>query len=229
MQRDMIQHLLPHIRQTVHVRQVLSGASALGSTMTQLLDATGLGIVQLDARGRIVAANDRARNLLRGGDGLSDKGGFLFARMRRDNADLQKLVGHALPPFGIEVAGGSTIVERPGELPPLVLHVIPVSRQETDYPAWPVAVLVLIVDPASGADLDDGVVAATLGLTRMESRVAVLLTHGMSVNQIAAATGRKESTIRSHVKSIFAKHGLSRQGELVRLVQSLTGAPQARI
>ena len=58
-------------------------------------------------------------------------------------------------------------------------------------------------------------------------RVAVLLAHGMSVNQIAAATGRKESTIRSHVKNMFAKHGLSRQGELVRLVQSLAGAPQA--
>ncbi len=228
-QRDMIQRLLPHIRQTVHVRQALSGANALGSTMTQLLDTTDLGIVQLDARGQIVEVNDRARSLLRGNDGLSDKGGFLFAHTRPDNVCLQNLVGRALPPFGIEVAGGSTMVERPGELPPLVLHVIPVGRREANYPAWPVAALVLVVDPVSGSDLDDGVVAATLGLTRMESRVAVLLTHGMSVKQIAAATGRKESTIRSHVKNMFAKHGLSRQGELVRLVQSLAGAPQARI
>ena len=57
---------------------------------------------------------------------------------------------------------------------------------------------------------------AALGLTGMESRVAVLLAEGMSVRQIAAATGRKESTIRSHVKHIFVKHGLSRQAELVR-------------
>ena len=227
-QCDMIQCLLPHIRHTVRVRQALSGAGALGSTMTELLDATGLGIVQLDARGRIVAANDRARSLLWTGDGLSDNGGLLFARTRRDNAGLQELVGRALPPFGIEVAGGSTTVERPGGLPPLVLHVIPVGRQEKNYPAWPVAALVLVVDPASEADLDDGVVAATLDLTRMESRVAVLLAQGMSVNQIAVTTGRKESTIRSHVKSVFAKHGLSRQAELVRLVQSLIGAPQAQ-
>ena len=57
-----------------------------------------------------------------------------------------------------------------------------------------------------------------LDLTRMESRVAVLVTQGMSVPEITAATGHKESTILSHVKHMFAKHGLSRQAELVRLV-----------
>ena len=47
--------------------------------------------------------------------------------------------------------------------------------------------------------------------------MAVLLAEGMSVREIAAATGRKESTmIRSHVKRMFAKHGLTRQAELVR-------------
>ena len=62
----------------------------------------------------------------------------------------------------------------------------------------------------------------------MESRVAVLLAEGMNVREVAAATGRKESTIRSHVKHMFAKHGLSRQTELVRLVLSLASAPESR-
>ena len=67
-----------------------------------------------------------------------------------------------------------------------------------------------------------------LGLTEMESRVAVLLADGMNVREVAAATGRGESTIRSHVKHLFTKHGLSRQADLVRLVLSLAGAPQSR-
>ena len=62
----------------------------------------------------------------------------------------------------------------------------------------------------------------------MESRVAVLLAEGMNVREVAAATGRKESTIRSHVKHMFAKHGLSRQADLVRLVLSLASAPESR-
>ena len=75
--------------------------------------------------------------------------------------------------------------------------------------------------------IDPAVAAAALGLTGMESRVAVLLAEGMNVREVAAATGRKESTIRSHVKHMFAKHQLSRQADLVRLVQSLGSAPKS--
>ena len=59
--------------------------------------------------------------------------------------------------------------------------------------------------------------------------MAVLLAEGMSVRGVAAATGRGESTIRSHVKHMFARHGLSRQADLVRLVLSLAGAPEPRL
>ena len=59
----------------------------MGASFAQLLDTTGLGIVQLDGRGRIAAANDRARDMLRGGDGLFDEDGFLCARRPEDNAN----------------------------------------------------------------------------------------------------------------------------------------------
>ena len=227
-QRDWIRRLLPHVRQTVHVRQALARADALGATLTEMLDATGLGIVQLDPRGRILAANDRARDLLRAGGGLCDRQGFLYARMPRDNDDLGELLRRALPPLGARGAGGSTIVRRPGALPPLVLHVHPVDGWQSDYPLSPIGALVLIVDPAGGAGIDPAAVASALDLTAMESRVAVLLAQGMTVREIAAATGRKESTVRSHVKHIFAKHGISRQADLVRLVRSLAGTGGAR-
>ena len=71
-------------------------------------------------------------------------------------------------------------------------------------------------------------IESALGFTRMQSRVAVMLTEGMSVPEIAKAFGRKESTIRTHVKNMFAKHGLSRHAELVRLVVQLANAPEAR-
>ena len=86
----------------------------------------------------------------------------------------------------------------------------------------------LVVDPASGTDIDSVMAAATLNLTWMENRVAVLLSRGMSLGEIATATGRKESTLRSHVKRTFVERGLSRRTDLVRLVQSMTGAAQPR-
>ena len=79
-QLGTIRRLMPHIRHFVHVQQTLSSAGALGTTLTDLLDATGVGVIQLNARGRIVEANDRARDLLRSGDTLYDEGGCLLAR-----------------------------------------------------------------------------------------------------------------------------------------------------
>ena len=224
----MIQRLLPHVQQFVRVRQALGRAGALGTSLADLLATTGLGVIQLDGRGRIEAANDRALDLLRTGDGLVDKDGVLGASVPADDTVLQGLLTRALPPFGGQGAGGSMTVRRAADPLPLVVHLMPIGRPETAAWTWPVAALVLVVDPARRPRLDPALVAAGLGLTPMESRVAVLLTEGKSLREVAAATGRKESTIRWHLRQIFAKHGIARQAELVRLVLSLAGAAHGR-
>ena len=53
------------------------------------------------------------------------------------------------------------------------------------------------------------------------------LARSMTIRDIMAATGRSESTIRWHLKHIYAKHGLSRQAELVQLVMLVAGSPGA--
>ncbi|MDE0005618.1 MAG: LuxR C-terminal-related transcriptional regulator [Rhodospirillaceae bacterium] len=223
-QLNRVGRLQPHIRQFVHVRQTLAGADALGATLTQLLDETGVGVIQLDVRGRIVAANDRAMSLLNTSDVVYDKSGFLFAHAQADDDALQALLARALPPFGDQGQGGTLTIKRSATLPPLVLHLNPIRPRQTWFRGWPVVALVLLAQPASGAEIDPDLAAAVLGLTPAESRVAVMLAEGTSVREIATALNRKESTIRSHVKRIFAKHGISRQAELVRLILSLAGS-----
>ena len=224
----MVERLLPHIQQFVRVRQVLAGAGALGASLADLLATTGLGIIQLDGRGRIAAANDRALALLRTGEGLVDKGGALGADVPADDAVLQGLLTRALPPFGGPGAGGSMTVRRAADPLPLVVHLLPLGRPEPAACTWPVAAVVAVVDPARRPRLDPALVAAGLGLTPMESRVAVLLTEGKSLREVAAETGRQQTTIRWHLRQIFTKRGIARQAELVRLVLSLGGAAPGR-
>ena len=223
-----LRRLLPHVRQYVRVRQALDGADALGASLAEMLERSGAGILELDRRGRIVAANDRARALLRRGEGLYDEKCSLFARLRRDNAVLQDTLARALPPFGRRGESGSLTVGRSKGSPPLVLHVTPVGQQDTDLHPWPVAALLLVHDPENSGRLEPAAVAARLGLTRMESRVAVLLANGKSVGEIAEATGRKESTIRWHLKQICEKHGIARQAEVVQLVLLVATTPDYR-
>ena len=223
-----IRRLLPHIRHYVSTRHALAGAGALGASLGELLATTGSGVIQLDWRGRIVAANDRARSLLCTGDALFDEDGCLSARSPEDDAGLQRLLTRVLPPDGRRGAAGSMTVRRPAALEPLRLHVHPVGGKETEYRAWPVAALMLVADRGSGTRIDPPLVAAALGLTPAEGRVAALLAEGRTVGEIASATGRKVSTIRTHVRHIFTKHGITRQVDLVRLVLSISASPPTR-
>ena len=114
---------------------------------------------------------------------------------------------------------------RPSLKARLVVHVSPVNAGQLDFRPWRIAALVLIVDPALRVRADPGLVAQALNLTPAESHVAVMLADGKSVSDIAAATGRKESTIRWHMLHIFDKNAISRQVELVQIVRSLAHIP----
>ena len=227
-QLEMVGRVLPHLRHFVCVRQALAGAGALGDSLAELLGNTGSGVIQLDRGGRIVAANDRARDLLRQGDGLFDEGGFLRASSAEDDAGLQRLLTRALPPLGGQGASGSATVRRPTGLARLVLHASPVADGLTDVRRRRVAALVLVADPSRLARIDPGMPAAALGLTPAQSQIAVMLAEGRTVPEIARETGRRESTVRWHIKEIFTRHGISRQAELIRLVLSLADIPGAR-
>ena len=213
-----------HTRQFVHTRQVLARAQALGSSISQL-DNVRIGAIHLDRHGRIIEANDRALDIFRRRDALSDPGGFLGAWRPEDNAELQRLVARALPPLGDQgVAGSMTIGRSPG-LPKLVLHISPVGERLVDFGARRLSALVLVVDPESRPRLDARMVAEVLGLTAAESEVAVMLSEGRSPREIALATGRQIGTVYILIRRAHVKLGNSRQVDLVRLVLQLADVP----
>ena len=105
----------------------------------------------------------------------------------------------------------------------LVVHVNPIGGQHMDFRPQGVAALVVVIDPASRLWIDPELVVSIFGLTLMEGQVAVLLAEGKTVREIAHVLGRKESTVRWHMKHIFAKLRVSRQVELVQVVLALAG------
>ena len=224
-QLETVGRVLPHLRQYVRVRSALVDAGALGRSVAELLDNARTGVVQLDRDGRIVEANDRALALLRRRDGLSDRCGALRATSPEDDRGLQELLSRALPRFPGPGASGSMMVRRPSLLPRLAVHVKPVTNGEAGHRSRRVAALVLVVDPVDRAMVDPGLVQAALGLTPAEAAIAVLLAEGRTPREIAAATGRRYSTVRTHLKHIYARLGVSRQLGVAQLVLALSTLP----
>ena len=217
----MIKKLMPHIRQFIRVRQTLVRAETRNTTVTALLDNPRIGVIHLDRRGRIMEVNDRARGILRQGDGLSDRDGVLRVGEAADRLRLERLVASALPASGAVAVSGSMLLGRSSGLPPLVVHVKPVAVPQPDYGARHIAALILIIEPRSQHRIDPELVARTLGLTPAESQVAVWLAEGKSVREMAEATGRTHAAIYWHLRQIYEKLFISRQVDLVRLVLSI--------
>ena len=226
-QLRLIEALRPHVRQFVRVRQALAGADALGAGLAGLLDNSGIGALRLDRGGRVLTANALALEILRGDEGLSDRDGVLRASLPADDGRLQRLLKRALPVFGSATppAGGSIRIQRPRLRSRLELHVHPLNALQDDFGGRRAAALVLVTDPENRPRIDPARVAALLGLTPSEARVAALLAEGRPVREIAEATGYKESYVRWLLKQVYRKQGLSGQIALVQRVLAAQGVP----
>ena len=221
-QIEMIERVMPHVRQLLWVRLALADAGALGRSLTELLDAQRLGVVHLDRWQRIIAANDVAREILRRGDSLTDRGGSLSAAVPADRVGLEQILANAVPQSGSIAVGGSMALSRRSGPRRLMVHVKPAVVRELDLVVRRAAALVLIIDPWRSRRIDPGHVATAFGLTPAESEVACWLAQGNSVGEIAASTGRQKRTIYWLLEQIYAKLGVRRQVDLVRLVLATT-------
>lgn len=224
----VIASLLPHIRQYVRVRSALAEAGALGASVAELLDHVRIGVIQLDRRGQIVDANDSAREILCDNDGLSDEGGELRVAWPEDHARLQVLLAQALPRPGATGTSGSMLVRRKSWLFGFALHVKPAADRGGDYRARRVRALVLVADLTERARIEPAFVESALGFTPTEAAIAVQLAKGRTLRQIAAATGREYSTVRMHLRHVFAKLGCSRQFDVAQAVRALWIPPHIR-
>ena len=213
--------LAPHIRQAVRVRRAMANAKALSASLVGLFENGRLGLIQLDRRGRIMAANDRARDILLKRDGLCDGRGLLTSRHAGENEELQRLLAKALPRYGVQGAGGSMKITRRKARTPLILEIHPVRGMGVDGRARQVGALVLVVDPARRPRVDPDLVVRLLGLGPMESRVAVAVAAGGTVAGVADALDCAESTVKTHLKRVYRKLGIHKQTELVQRILSL--------
>ena len=158
-QITILQSLLPHIRQFVGVRQALAVAGTAGSSLLDLLCSTGIAVIHLDRQGRIANANDLAREILRGKNGLWDQGGILRAWLPSEDDYLRRLIAGALPTPDGKVEGASMRIRHPLASSGYALHVHPVTVRELGVGALGLGAMVLIVDLENQPAINPRIVA----------------------------------------------------------------------
>jgi DNA-binding CsgD family transcriptional regulator len=192
-----------------------------GQALMTAFDLLALGVLLMDTARRVSFANRSADEILGVAPRSADSANSARLSEARTRALARLLVDQQ------RVHRGSLVLRHPDDGRALQIFVTPL--------AWPVgageagrrfSTALFIGDPRrlSGDPVD--VLNELYALTPAESRLALLLTTGRSVEESARELGIALSTARGVLKAVFAKTDTRRQSDLVRLL--LTGPGELR-
>jgi DNA-binding CsgD family transcriptional regulator len=222
-ERALLRFILPHlkraIRQQVRVESLESERSLFAGAVNRL----ALGVISLAANGSIVDMNDEARRILAERDGIAlGAGGGLTTDSAQEKRDLLKLIEQAVRKSagkGAPSVAEAMPITRPSGRSRLgvLIKALP-SGSWPEHERSPAAVLYLRDPEASVPQASQEIARRLLGLTRVETRLAMYLTDGYSLDETADLMNIRRNTARTHLRSIFSKTGVTRQTMLVRLM-----------
>jgi DNA-binding CsgD family transcriptional regulator len=111
------------------------------------------------------------------------------------------------------------VVRRPPKRP-IIIRVLPIDGAARS-PFLGARVLLVFSDLGRPLNTTTDVLAETFGLSPAEARLASRMAGGISLEEAAGELAITRETARNQLKSIFAKTGTHRQGELVALLAKL--------
>ncbi|MGD9657870.1 MAG: helix-turn-helix transcriptional regulator [Methylocystis sp.] len=215
---DRLDALRPHIGRAILIAARLRLEHARAASLT--LAALGLPALVLDAKGKVLAANDLIETL---GDVVNWQ-----ARDRvllKDRA-ANRLFAEALARIGLTANAGvrSFPLRAIESNSTMIAHVLPVRLSARDIFARGDAVLILTSTTAPSAPAVE-VLQSLFDLTPAESRIARRFAFGATIDDVSQTSGVSRNTVRAHLRSIMDKTGCSRQAEIVALLSGIPSFP----
>lgn len=209
----------PHLAQALAIADTLGTLTAHRRFSEAMLDALPQAIFGLANDGALLFTNASAERLLARGACLSCKAGRLMLADTSQQHAFDLLLADALSGRPLR-GGGRLLIRRAGGGQPYAVRLSRVVMSEMERLVRP-TVIVVVNDPESAAALDQDTLSALYALTPCETRLAATLLQGHSIQSASHALGSSTETLRSHLKSIFRKVGVSRQQDLVRMLAEL--------
>jgi DNA-binding CsgD family transcriptional regulator len=225
-EREEAEQFVPHLRRAVSVYQTLDAARRVDLALAEVMDRLPMGMLLLNSRRVVVVQNAAAEHIVAEGDGFLVDGSRPGAEDARENAALQTLIADAMEANADQAlaAHGFQSVSRPSGKRPFSLMVAPLSVGSANSASNDVAVALFVSDPERERISGSKMLEELYSLTQSEADLLQLLSMGMSLEEAAEVRGVSMNTARSHVKHMFAKTGVSRQGELVRIMLAGLGS-----
>ena len=219
---ERLRLIVLHMRRAVLVSRRVDQISAQAATFGDALDKIGAGLFFVDAGARIIHANAGGQAMLTEGALMRARGGKLAPNDAKAERGLHEILSSAdSSNTGADMRTDAVpLTARDGEH--YVAHVLPLpagGRRRTGAGYTAVAAVFVQKTAFDMRSLQE-VIARFYKLTPTELRVLFAIVQVGGVPAVAAAMGIAASTVKTHLRRLFAKTGTERQADLVKLVAS---------
>jgi len=218
-------HLAAAFRIVKHLGVVQSTAQA----GIAIIEASARPMVLLGLNRRIITANSLAREFLASGGLLFEADGILCSRGAKASYEFQRAfealqlaeltgVARASPRrIALRLEAGALVDQD-------LLCSIWAIQPATSMSAFgPMPVALLTIAPSTSVSFADPIfIGSMFDLTPAEAKITIALLEGGDLRSIAAAQRVSIETVRTQLKSVFAKTNTSRQSELIALLMRVT-------
>lgn len=212
--------LVPHIKRaiTYGIREHHSNSEK--QVYNDSMAGRSVGILTLDENGYIITSNKIATKYLQEKDGLSERHNHLQLSDNQANEEFKnrfsdivsaQAIRQLIPARALAVPRKSNKLDYE-----LVLKPMPVNRY-INTKGSP-HLMVFIHDPELNIDISVHLIVSLYNLTVSEAMLTILLTEGKSLDEASAIQDIAKNTARAHLRSIFAKVGVTKQSMLVSLI-----------
>ena len=221
----VIDEIIPHLKRALNIYSDFSHLRLKRDALLNGLDRLVVGLILYDKNALPLYINPTAKAIIDKHPGLKLQND---GRLLTENEDARKLHKAIVDTAAINPEDSwresiSLGIKHPESVAPLPLLVTAIQTDmispELDYEGAKVAVF--MGDPELDQPISADNLICVYDLTRSEALVAISLANGHSIDEIANRSNHSVHTIRSQLKSVFSKIGVSRQSELIKIL--LTG------
>jgi DNA-binding CsgD family transcriptional regulator/PAS domain-containing protein len=217
--------LAPHVRRAVKIIDILDANKIEADSLAATLDTFIAGVLIVGEKGRILHANDAARRMLSAREPIAAIDGILSARNAAANEELSAAIRLARDNEAQIGSSGLGVPLRCDE--PSVAHILPLARGNVRTRLMPQATAAVFITRAEReSSVDIRALVRIFDLTAAEIRLLEQLTRNATLADAAKTLRISQETARTHLAHIFSKTGVSRQADLLTLVDRL--APPIR-
>ncbi|MDE5459343.1 helix-turn-helix transcriptional regulator [Bradyrhizobium sp. CSS354] len=216
-QRARMQFLAPHASRALLINRAIERKQQRAIALADVVDRLNAGVILLDSTCHIVHSNPAAETILAVEDVLRSVSGRLVASSPAVNSALRDIFRGA-GEVALAASSGRKIPLMSRDGSHYVAHVIAPSllREGTAERSSAVGALFIWKAELDGRS-SAGLIDRTFELTPAELRVLQSIVDVGGVPETAVALGIAETTVKTHLHRVFAKTGVSRQADLVKL------------